>query len=682
MIFITSTAKNIGMSDTPLLVTCGLPYTNGPCHIGHLRTYVPADFYVRYLRLAGEEVVFICGSDNHGTPIVISAEQEKTSPRELSERYSEHFDTTFKRMNVRFDHFGMTDDPANHKRTKQIVEKLIENGYVYNKIINQSYCPDCKMFLPDRYVEGICPYCGKKARGDECDQGCGKHLEPGEIKEPTCKVCGGRAELREQEHFFFRLNEFEEFLKDYLPGLKGTTNARNYAMGWVKEGLHDWCITRTLDWGVKFPGRDDLVVYVWVDAPIGYMSFTEEWAEKTGNDWKQFWCGDAPIIHFIGQDIIYHHCLFWPAILKGAGYSDPSAIVASGMVKIDDKTFSKSRGYVVWTNEDYLDWGLPADYLRYYLLSYTSHTKELNFSWKVFQARVNNELVDTFGNFMYRTLHFAANKLGGIPDYDTDQEILDEINKTLGTVDTAVRNYEFKNAVDATMALASFGNTYIQNNAPWKLIKEDPTAAKKVIRNCLQIAKALSLLFEPIIPTKAQEAWSMLGFTDSIQEHNLTEATEGFNDQELPKPKILFEKLEDEKIEELEAVLNMRVKEAKMKEETTEQMAEGVTNQITIDEFANTELRIAKIISAEPIKGSKKLLKIQVDLGDEQRQVVSGIAQFYEPKELVGMDVAMVTNLKPAKLFGVESNGMILAAGEEASLLVPKRNVAPGTKVL
>lgn len=364
------------MSGKPLLVTCGLPYTNGPCHIGHLRTYVPADFYVRYMRRSGEEVVFICGSDNHGTPIVISAEREGVNPRKLSERYHQHFYETFRRMGVVFDRFGMTDDPMNRETTRSIVQRLIDNGYIYTETTSQSHCPECERFLPDRYVEGICPYCGAIARGDECDQGCGQHLEPGEIRDAICKVCGGKAESREQEHYFFRLSAFQEFLLEYLPALKGTATARNYALGWVKELLRDWCISRTMDWGVPFPGSDDLVVYVWVDAPIGYISFTKEWAEAAGADWKDYWCGDETgVTHFIGGDIIYHHCIFWPALLKAAGYGLPHAVVASGMVTVEGKKFSKSRGYVVWTNDDYLDVGLPADYLRYYLLSYTNHTK-------------------------------------------------------------------------------------------------------------------------------------------------------------------------------------------------------------------------------------------------------------------------------------------------------------------
>ena len=663
------------MSGKPLLVTCGLPYTNGPCHIGHLRTYVPADFYVRYMRRSGEEVVFICGSDNHGTPIVISAEREGSTPRELSERYHEHFYETFRRMDVVFDRFGMTDDPMNRETTRSIVQRLIDNGYVYAKTISQSYCPACERFLPDRYVEGICPYCGAVARGDECDQGCGQHLEPGQIKNAICKICGGKAESREQEHYFFRLSAFRDFLLEYLPTLKGTATARNYALGWVKELLHDWCITRTMDWGVGFPGSDDLVVYVWVDAPIGYISFTKEWAEDAGANWKDYWCGDETgVTHFIGGDIVYHHCIFWPALLKAAGYGLPHAVVASGMVTIEGKKFSKSRGYVVWTNDDYLDVGLPADYLRYYLLSYTNHTKELDFSWKVYADRVNNEIVGTLGNFIYRTMYFAEKEFSGVPDLPAAPAIIEEIERTLAAVDAEIRDYDFKNAVDSMMALASFGNAYIQKNAPWKLIKEDRDAAEQVIADCLQIVKALALIFQPVMPASMQQAWTMLGYDDDITDHPIAEATTPVGARVLAKPAPLFTKIEKDQVKDLEATLNMRVEEA-------EKAARKGPKTISIEEFANLDIRIAKVVSAEPIKGSKKLYKLIVDLGGEKRQVVSGIAQFYTPDELVGKDVALIANLAPAKIFGVESRGMILAAGDEASLLVPLRPVEPGTKV-
>jgi methionyl-tRNA synthetase len=661
------------MNKLPLLVTCGLPYTNGPCHLGHLRTYVPADMYVRYMRRAGEEVVFVCGSDNHGTPIVVSAEEAGTSPRALSEKYHKHFDETFKRMGVIFDRFGMTDDPATHHRAQAIVAELEKNGYIYKQIVRQAYCTKCKRFLPDRYVEGTCPHCGKPARGDECDQGCGKHLEPGEIKDPVCKVCGTKAEFRDQEHYFFKLSEFKDFLLPYLDQVRGTSNAKNYAIGWIKDELHDWCITRTLEWGVKFPGRDDLVVYVWVDAPIGYIAFTEEWAKANGKDWKRYWCGENRVTHFIGGDIIYHHSIFWPALLKGAGYGVPHAIVASGMVKVDDHKFSKSRGYVVWTNDDYLDRGLPVDYLRYYLLSYTSHTKELNFSWPLFSERINNEVVNIFGNFVYRTLFFAQKEFEGIPAGTVDPAIMAEIEKSLASVDKLMQDYEFKGAVDAMMSLAAFGNTYIQTNAPWKLVKTDRAAAAQVIRNACQIVKALALLIQPVMPDAAERCWKELGFYDEAAKHPISDALHPVPEACIKPPTPLFVKMEEGQVKELDALLQKRVADANKK-------AEKIP-MVTFEEFQKLDLRTGKVLSAEPVPKSNKLLKLQVDIGSEKRQIVAGMQQFYTPEELVGKDVVVVTNLAPAKIFGVESNGMILAAGDAASLLTPLKPVEPGSKI-
>jgi len=625
------------------------------------------------MRRAGEEVVFVCGSDNHGTPIVVSAEEAGVSPRALSEQYHRHFDETFRRMDVLFDRFGMTDDPATHHRTTSIVSELIRKGYVYQQIVHQAYCTKCRRFLPDRYVEGVCPHCGTQARGDECDQGCGKHLEPGEIKDPICKVCGTKAEFRDQEHYFFKLSGFREFLLPYLDTLRGTSNAKNYAIGWIKDELHDWCITRTLEWGVKFPGRDDLVVYVWVDAPIGYIAFTEEWAEKAGKDWKRYWCGENRVTHFIGGDIIYHHSIFWPALLKAAGYGVPHAIVASGMVKVDDHKFSKSRGYVVWTNDDYLAKGLPADYLRYYLLAYTSHTKELNFSWKVFSERINNEVVNIFGNFVYRTLYFAHKEFNGVPSCPVDPAILTEIEKSLSNIDGLMREYEFKGAVDAMMALAAFGNTYIQTNAPWKMVKTDREAAAQVIKNCIQIAKAVALLLEPVMPSKAQECWTMLGYNDRVSDHPISEAVRQVPETVLRVPAPLFAKMEEDQIRELDSLLQKRVAEANKKREKTP--------MVTFEEFQKLDIRTGNVLSAEPVPKSNKLLKLLVDIGGETRQIVAGMQQFYKPEELVGRDVVVVTNLAPAKIFGVESNGMILAAGDSASLLTPLKPVEPGSKI-
>jgi methionyl-tRNA synthetase len=728
--------------EKPVLVTCGLPYANGKAHVGHLRTYVPADIFVRSLRKEGRNVTFVCGSDTHGTPIAVNAEELRITPKELVETYHRHFEKTFKRLGVCFDAFGTTDDPENHARTLDIVSKLIEKGYVYPKTIEIAYCQKCNRFLPDRYVEGTCPYCGETARGDECDQGCGKHLEPGELKNPVCTICGGPAEYRSQKHFFFKLSEFSEYLADYLENdLSGTTNARNYALGWVKQGLSDWCITRNLEWGVKFPGHDDLVVYVWVDAPIGYIAFTEEWAARVGDSWEKFWKEGGEIIHFIGGDITYHHCIFWPAMLKGAGYSTPTAVVASGMVKIEDKKFSKTRGYVVWVGEDYLDHGFHPDLLRYYLASYTSHTKELNFSWKVLQEKINSELVAVLGNFLYRVMLFAFKNYGEVPEGKLEPEVSTQIEKTILEVKAAMAEYEFKKAVDTAMNLASVGNSYFQSREPWVLIKKSQTACGQVLYNCLQMAKALSLLFEPVLPGRMEIAWEQLGQVGSIHEAKYENALIPLKaGTKLSKPEILFTKLEDKLIEEMEEIANSRVNAANAKKaaakaraetqapaksegfisaektkeaeitEKTEEVKETkeiekqdagkskesgekespkVENmnlpEIEYSDFAKLDIRVGKILLAEPVKKSKKLLRLEVDIGEEKpRQIVAGMAPYYAPEELVGKNIIVLANLKPVKLCGVNSNGMMLAAddgGEIVAALMPDQEIRPGSKI-
>ncbi|WP_229387831.1 methionine--tRNA ligase [Methanosarcina sp. DH2] len=706
-------------SSKPVLVTCGLPYANGKAHIGHLRTYVPADIFARSLRKEGREVTFVCGSDTHGTPIVVNAEELGITPKELVEIYHKHFDETFKQLGVYFDAFGTTDDPENHHRTLDIVNRLIEKDYVYPKIIEIAYCPKCNRFLPDRYVEGACPHCGETARGDECDQGCGKHLEPGELYNPVCTICGGPAEYRQQEHFFFKLSEFSDYLMNYLSNdLGGTANAINYALGWVKQGLTDWCITRNLEWGVKFPGHEDLVVYVWVDAPIGYMAFTEEWAAQAGDSWEKFWKGDGEIIHFIGGDITYHHCIFWPAMLKGADYSVPTAVVASGMVKIEDRKFSKTRGYVVWVGEDYLDHGFSPDLLRYYLASYTSHTKELNFSWRVLQEKINTELVAVFGNFLYRTMLFAFKNYGEVPEGNLEPEVRAEIEKALKEIKAAMAEYEFKKAVDSAMTLASFGNTYFQSHEPWSLIKEDRAACGRVLYNCLHLAKALTIIFEPVIPKTMETAWKGLGQETDVHAAQYEEALVPLKvGTKLAKPEILFTKLEDDRIGEMEEIANQRVKAANAKKnaakggEKEPSKSEGmgpaeevkpaekagkalkaeeveekeVLPLIDYEDFAKLDIRVGKVLLAEPIKKSKKLLRVEVDIGEAKpRQLVAGMASYYAPEELIGKNVVILANLKPVKLCGVESNGMMLAADDCEAIvaaLMPDKEIKSGSRI-
>jgi methionyl-tRNA synthetase len=660
------------LSNKPLLITCGLPYANGPCHIGHLRTYIPADIYVRCLKKLQQDPLFVCGSDTHGTPIVINAEQQGTTPAKLAAYYHRYWEDTFKALSVDFSHYGNTDAPTNHFRTQEIVKSLQANGYIYPLVIRLAYCPECDRFLPDRYVEGACFFCGMPARGDECDQGCGRHLEPGEIVDPTCKTCGASAEYREEQHYFFRLSAFKDFLLAYLESLGGTANARNYAREWVSNELKDWCITRNLGWGVTFPGTD-LVVYVWVDAPIGYISFTEE----ATSAWEDYWKSDSNIIHFIGTDIIYHHAIFWPALLKGASYTLPAAIVASGMVKVDGKTFSKSRGYVVWVDEDYLDHGFHPDLLRFYLASYTSHTKELNFSWQVFGEKVNRELVGSLGNFIYRTLYFAYKNFGRVPEGPVDAEIMERVADTREKIVSALKEYEFKKVVDAAMSLSDFGNAYFQSKELWNLVKSDRTACARELKNCIQLVKALSVLLEPVMPSTMRGVQAQLGLTMTY----FYDATVEVEPLRLPKPALPFAKIDEKKIGAMEAILKERIARADHKGPAKKPSTGEAA--IKLDDFKKMDLRIARIVEAEPVQKSNKLLRITAQVGKETRQIVAGIAKDYAPEDLIGTDVVVLINLQPVKLMGVESRGMLLVAENDGQsvLIRPARKMPSGARI-
>ncbi len=660
------------VTNRPLLITCGLPYANGPCHIGHLRTYIPADIYVRCLRKLRQNPLFVCGSDTHGTPIVINAEQQGTTPEKFAAYYHRYWEDTFKALSVDFSHYGNTDAPTNHFRTQEIVKALQENGYIYPLVIRLAYCPECDRFLPDRYVEGVCFFCGMPARGDECDQGCGRHLEPGEVVDPKCKTCGASAEFREENHFFFKLSAFKDFLSTYLETLGGTANARNYAREWVTNELKDWCITRNLSWGVPFPGTD-LVVYVWVDAPIGYVSFTEE-ATST---WEDYWKNESNIIHFIGGDIIYHHAVFWPALLKGANYTTPAAIVASGMVKVDGETFSKSRGHVVWVDDDYLDHGFHPDLLRYYLASYTSHTKELNFSWKVFGEKVNHELVGSLGNFIYRTLLFAYKNFGHVPEAPVDGAIIERIETTREKMVSALKEYEFKKLVDAAMSLSDFGNAYFQSKELWNLVKSDKASCAREVKNCIQLVKALAVLLEPVMPSIMSKVQAQLGLTST----HFSDATVEVEPLRLGQPALPFTKIDEKKIGELETTLSRRMAGVAQKAPANEARTAEAT--IEFEDFKKMDLRIAHIVEAAAIKKSDKLLRITLQLGDETRQIVAGIARDYPAEELIGTDVLVLANVRPAKLMGVESHGMILAAEYEGRVVLirPSQKVPSGTRI-
>lgn len=660
-------------------------------HIGHLRTYVPADVFVRLLRKMQVDVIFICGSDTHGTPVLTTAEAEGLTPKETYLKYHQHYLETFPRLNVNFDNYGTTDDPENHARTTQIVEALRDNGYIYSKDIETPYCDTCGRSQPDRFVRGTCPYCGADARGDECDQGCGRYIEPGLILNPRCAICGNDTRPIVKTHYFLRLSDFEEFLKGYLKKVDGTKNARNYALGWVKEGLKDWCITRDLDWGVKYPDDDSLVLYVWVDAPIGYMSSTEEWAKKIGkpDEWEKYWKpGEGRLVHYIGQDIVYHHCIFWPAMLKGSEYNLPYAIVASGMVKILGHNFSRSRGYIVWIEEEYLAKGLNPDYLRYYMVSSTSQTKDLDFSWRSLADKVNRELVATLGNFLYRGLHFTKKYFGEVPKGTLDSKLKTAIEETIDSVIDATNEYELKKVSDTILGLATIGNEYFQANQPWLLVKNDKEKCGEVLYNALALAKALAILIEPIMPSVAERIWKQLGLTSDIHKIPIEDALISPEvGGKLGKPVPVISKIDDKLLEELQQATQNRIKAAedvekgKSKKKTK---VEPMKELVTFDDFGRMDIRAGTILECEKVPKKDKLLKLLVDVGFEKRTIVTGLAELYKPDELKGVTALFLVNLEPKKIGGIESQGMILAVenADEPGRWVPITidGVPPGSK--
>ena len=546
-----------------IVVTMGLPYANGPAHTGHLRTYIPGDAYTRYLKRFGHDVVFVCGSDTHGAPIEMSARQAGVSPRELVDKYHKHYLKIFDKLRIGVDIFGSTEESYHHEHAQEIIRTLENKGYIETRMVKLPYCPTCKTFLADRFLRGTCPFCGELARGDECDQGCQRYLDADQLENPRCVICDSAAEMRETNHHFLKLPMFNDFLLEFNEQLQGTILARNYALGWIRQGLKDWCISRNLKWGIPYPGDEELTLYVWAENYAGYISFLQEWARQKGVDWKEYWGKDGKIINFIGADIVYHHAVFWPAMLKGAGYGLPWAIVASGMVKVEGHVFSKSRGFYTLVEEDYIKNGIDLDAVRYYVLSYTGHTKDLDFSWKGFQTKVNNELVGILGNFAYRALLFNYKNFREIPSGHIKEIVLEEVTQAIDAVREAVSNFRFKEAVDRVMHLAAFGNTIFQQCEPWKSIKEDPKVCKIDLYQCLQLLKAIAILIEPAMPTIAEKIWKQLGQSSDVHQTSIEDCTIPLAPSTtLPKPQLIFDKIPDERIEEMTQILNERVQRA------------------------------------------------------------------------------------------------------------------------
>jgi methionyl-tRNA synthetase len=690
-------------TDGTAVVTCGLPYANGDLHVGHLRGYVAADAYNRALRKLGQQTAYVCGSDMHGTPIAVNAAEQGVSPEQFALEYHEQYQETFPKFDVDFDNYGHTDDETNTERTRDIVRTLESEGYVYEKEIMVAFDPEEGQALPDRFVEGTCPYCGEQARGDECDEGCGRHLEPGEIEDPVSTVTGNAAEYRERTHKFFRVSELQDYLQEFIDRLEGTDNAKNQPREWIEGELRDWCITRDMDWGIDYPGDEDeedaLVLYVWVDAPIEYISSTEQYSERVGDDeydWEDVWRDDSgEVVHVIGRDIIQHHTVFWPAMLHAAGYTEPRAVAATGFITINGKGLSTSRNRAIWAQE-YLDEGFHPDLLRYYLATNGGLQQDVDFSWDKFQSRVNSELVGAYGNFAYRSLLFAQRNYGGTPDTAVSPEVSERIDEALADFREAVNDYSVRGVGETALDLARYGNEYIQSEEPWNLVDDDPDRAEQVIRDCVQLSVALAVLFEPLAPDTAERLYDQVGGDGDVHEVTL-EAAHDAPAAEFGEPDELVTKIEDERVAELNEKLEQRIAESASDDgdadedsettdetdETTDDMdLEPLTDdRISFDDFQDLDLRVGRIESAEPIEGADKLLRLEVDIGVETRQVVAGLRQLHDVDDLPGTRVVLVANMEKSELFGVESNGMVLAAGEEADLLTTHGDSPLGTKV-
>ena len=666
-----------------ILVTSALPYANGDLHFGQIAgAYLPADIYVKYHRLAGSDVVYICGSDEHGVPITLAAQRQGISPSEIIDKYDARIRKAFEDLGFEFDNYSRTSLPLHHQTAQEFFLKIHQKGYIKPQSMRQLYCPSCRMFLADRYVEGTCPDCGsEEARGDQCEA-CGRWIEPLDLKAPRCKTCGETPEVRETTHWFFALSQFQEPLQKWLeskPDWK--PNVRRFCEGWFKKGLRDRAITRDLSWGVPVPLPEAAgkVMYVWFDAPIGYVSSTKEWAERIGQPdrWKDYWTDpDTKLVHFIGKDNIVFHAMVWPAMLIAHGeWVLPGEIPANEFLNIEGKKFSTSRNLACWLPE-YLE-EFPPDPLRYALAVNLPENRDVDFTWRDFHARNNNELADVLGNFVNRVAVFLHRNYGGrVPDAAPEGEAAGEVMEALAQapkmMGAMIDAFRIKDAAREVMTLPALGNRYFDAQAPWKSFKEDRAACDRALATCVRIVSALEVLLYPFLPFTSRRIGRMLGFGP----RSWLDAAVPALPAELGVPEILFEKLD-------EAVIDVQIAKLGAAASAPKPSQPEEAGVITFDEFKKIELKTAIVRSAERVEGTDKLIRMVIDVGGEERQIVAGIGRSYSPEKLIGMAVVVVANLTPAEIRGVESNGMLLAAvdGDTVSLVTLDKTVASGSGV-
>lgn len=669
------------------LITSALPYANGPLHIGHIAgAYLPADIFTRYLKLKGHDAIHICGTDEHGVAITIKADKEGKTPREIVDFYHENIKESFEKLNIIFDNFSRTSKPLHYKISQEFFLKLYEKGYVYKKDIEQLYCPKCQRFLPDRYVEGTCPYCGnEKARGDQCEN-CGRWLEPKELIKPICAICGSTPEVRKSFHYYFKLKEFEKPLKEWLDSKNyWKENVLNQALSWVRDGLENRAITRDLPWGVPVPLKDaeGKVLYVWFDAPIGYISATIEWAELIGKpeEWKKYWLDkDTKIIHFIGKDNIIFHTIVWPAMLMAHGeYNLPDNVPANEFLNLMGAKLSTSRNWAIWIPDLVKEY--PSDYIRYGLANVIPETKDSDFSVEEFHLRINSELVNNLGNFVNRVLSFIKNYLGSLPAEvsvfkEIDLEIIKEIENLPTKVGELIEGFEFRKALKEIMLFSQKGNQYFDYKRPWQTRKTDKEETIRTLYLCASMVKTLSIVIEPYLPDSAQKIRGMLGIDDIKYSWN-DASNWKFNREIKPRDvQILYKKIEENKI-------NLGNTSKEQTQDKVQKVEDKKMDLITYDDFKKLELKIGEIVAVEDIPGADKLYKFRVNIGDREIELIGGFKTSYTKEELLHKKVPVLVNLEPKTVRGITSNGMILACdlNGKPTLLLPEKDVPPGSVI-
>lgn len=654
-------------------ITAALPYTNGPIHIGHLAgVYVPADIYARYQRLMGKDVAFVCGSDEHGVAISMKAKKEGITPKDVIDKYHAIIKKSFADFGISFDNYSRTSAEVHHKTASEFFVKLYEQGDFIEETTAQLYDEEAKQFLADRFVVGTCPKCGhEEAYGDQCEN-CGSTLNATDLINPKSTITGAVPTLKETKHWFLPLDRYENFLKEWiLEGHKKDWKPNVYGQckSWIDDGLKPRAVTRDLDWGIPVPvkGGEGKVLYVWFDAPIGYISSTKEWAEREGKDWEPYWKDEnTKLLHFIGKDNIVFHCIIFPSILKAHGdYILPDNVPANEFLNLEGNKLSTSKNWAVWLHEYLEEFPDMQDVLRYTLTANAPETKDNDFTWKDFQARNNNELVAILGNFINRVVVLTHKYYDGkVPTPNefsqVDKETLEAMKKYPEIISTSIERYRFREASQELMNLARLGNKYLADEEPWKVIKQDSERVKTIMFVALQIATGLAVLSEPFLPFTSEKLKNILAVRSSGVDTSWTEMETKEvllpADHQINKAELLFRKVEDQ---EIQAQLD-KLEATKKSNEQMNKDVEPQKDTITFDDFSKLDMRVGTIVEAEKMPKAKKLLVLKVDTGLDTRTIVSGIAESFTPEEIVGKKVTVLVNLAPRALRGVESEGMIL----------------------